>query len=65
MGEELSLVDSAGLACDSLDLLNLASAVAEAVQMHRAGVEDYLLARRTIGDWVDIVGASWNAFRKS
>ncbi|CAN5793480.1 hypothetical protein BH11PSE1_BH11PSE1_27000 [soil metagenome] len=30
--------------------------------MHRAGVEDYLLARRTIGDWVDIVGASLERF---
>ncbi|WP_310542057.1 AMP-binding protein [Phenylobacterium sp.] len=58
----LGLVDSTGLACDSLELLNLASAVAEAVQMHRAGVEDYLLARRTIGDWVDIVAAGLERF---
>ena len=58
----LGLVDPTGLACDSLELLNLASAVAEAVQMHRSGVEDYLLARRTIGDWVDIVAAGLDRF---
>lgn len=59
---ELSLVESTGLACDSLELVNLVSAVVEAVQMHRSGIEDYLLARRTLGDWVAIVGASLEHF---
>lgn len=50
------------LACDSLELMNLATAMAEALEMHRAGVEDYLLARRTLSDWADIAGASLERF---
>jgi 4-coumarate--CoA ligase (photoactive yellow protein activation family) len=59
---EMNLVDAGsgtiGLGCDSLELLNLATALAEATHMHRSGVEDYLLARRTLGDWAAIVAAS-------
>jgi long-chain acyl-CoA synthetase len=51
-----------GLDCDSLEMLSLAAAVAEATHMHRSGVEDYLLARRTIGDWVAIVATSLEHF---
>lgn len=45
------------LAVDSLELLHVAGALAAALQMHHSGVEDYLLARRTLGDWVDIAEA--------
>lgn len=45
------------IACDSLELLNLATTLAEAVDLYRAGVEDYLLARRTLAQWVDIAAA--------
>ena len=55
-------LDHTGLDCDSLELMALATAVAEATHMHRSGVEDYLLARRTFGDWVAVVGASLGRF---
>lgn len=45
------------IACDSLELMSLATALAEAVDLYRAGVEDYLLARRTLAQWVEIVAA--------
>ncbi len=45
------------LGVDSLELLQLAGALAEALQMARSGVEDYLLARRTLAGWLDIAGA--------
>lgn len=46
-----------GLGADSLELLNLATALAEFIQLHRAGIEDALLARRTLGDWVNLAEA--------
>jgi len=46
------------LGVDSLELLQLAGALAEALQMQRSGVEDYLLARRTLDDWLDIATAA-------
>ncbi|MEJ5992742.1 AMP-binding protein [Ramlibacter sp. PS3R-8] len=39
---------------DSLELMTLATALAESVHLHESGIEDYLLARRTLGEWVDI-----------
>lgn len=45
------------LGVDSLELLHVAGALAAALQLHHSGVEDYLLARRTLGDWVDIAEA--------
>lgn len=51
----LSLQDDLGV--DSLELLQLAGALTEALQLQHSGVEDYLLARRTLGDWLDIAGA--------
>lgn len=56
-----SLTDG-NLACDSLELLNLATALAEALEMHRSGLEDYLLARRTLADWGEAAGASLERF---
>lgn len=55
-------LDHGGLDGDSLELLALATAVAEATHMHRSGVEDYLLAHRTLGDWAAIVATSLEHF---
>ena len=51
--DHLRLDDDLG--CDSLELVTLATALAEAVHLHESGIEDYLLARRTLGDWIAIV----------
>lgn len=45
------------LGVDSLELITAATALAEALHLHASGIEDYLLARRTLGDWVDIARA--------
>lgn len=47
----------ADLGVDSLELMTAAAALAEALHLHASGIEDYLLARRTLGDWVDIARA--------
>jgi 4-coumarate--CoA ligase (photoactive yellow protein activation family) len=52
----LSLTEG-DLACDSLELLELAARFAQALHLHRSGIEDALLARRTVGDWVAIAQA--------
>lgn len=52
----LSLEQDLGV--DSLELLQLAGTLAEALQMQRSGIEDYLLARRTLDGWLDIATAS-------
>ena len=44
----------ADLGVDSLELMTLATALAEAVHLGESGIEDYLLARRTLGEWMDI-----------
>jgi 4-coumarate--CoA ligase (photoactive yellow protein activation family) len=52
------------LGVDSLELLQLAGSLTEALQMQRSGIEDYLLARRTLAGWLDIATASlqhWDA----
>jgi long-chain acyl-CoA synthetase len=58
--DALSLTDDLGV--DSLELLALATAVAEALHLHESGVEDYLLARRRLGDWVDIAETGLDYF---
>jgi long-chain acyl-CoA synthetase len=45
------------LGVDSLELLGLGTALNEALQLHASGVEDYLLTRRTLGDWLEICTA--------
>ena len=47
------------LGIDSLELLHLASAVNEQFHLHETAVGDYLLRHRTIGDWAEVVRASW------
>lgn len=56
----LHLVDDLG--ADSLELLSIATALAESLHMHESGLEDYLLARVTIGEWVGIAQASLQHF---
>lgn len=46
------------LALDSLEFMHVGGALSAALQMHHSGVEDYLLARRTLGDWVDIAAVA-------
>lgn len=50
--EELDF--SADLGVDSLERMVLATALAQSLQLHESGIEDYLLARRCLGDWMDI-----------
>lgn len=59
-GEDLRL--DADLGVDSLELLALAGALAEALQLHVSGIEDYLLAKRSLGEWVDIAQAGLECF---
>ncbi|MEN0087530.1 MAG: AMP-binding protein [Pseudomonadota bacterium] len=46
---------SDGLGFDSLGLLQVAGRTNQFFEMHKVGIEDYLLARPTIGAWVDLV----------
>lgn len=46
------------LGADSLELMQLATALAESLHMHEAGIEDYLLTRCRISDWCDIAADS-------
>ena len=50
------------LGADSLELMTLATALAEAVHLHESGIEDYLLARRTLGEWIDIMATGLARF---
>lgn len=50
--EDLDLV--ADLGCDSLELLQLGAAISEALHLHVCGIEDYLLATRKFGEWIDV-----------
>ena len=52
----------AELGVDSLEAVDLATALAHALHLHRAGIEDALLARRTLGAWVDVAQAGLHAF---
>lgn len=45
------------LGADSLELLQLATAFAGAIHLHETGIEDHLLARPTLGDWVLVAQA--------
>ena len=53
--DDLDLVQDLGV--DSLELLGLATALAEALHLHESGLEDWLLARRRLGEWVEIAEA--------
>lgn len=49
------------LDCDSLERLWLAGAVNEMFHIHETGIEDYLVVRPSLGEWLDILEASWGA----
>ena len=44
-------IDADGLGADSLELIELSGALAEALGLGRSGLADVLLGRRTLGDW--------------
>ena len=41
---------------------SLAAALAESIHLHRAGIEDALLARRCVGQWVDVAQSGLEQF---
>ncbi|OYQ34494.1 hypothetical protein CHU95_10735 [Niveispirillum lacus] len=51
-----------GLGMDSLELVSIATSLTEVLHLHRSGIEDYLLARRRFGDWVQIVAKGLSIF---
>ncbi|WP_207224878.1 4-coumarate--CoA ligase [Sphaerotilus mobilis] len=51
-----------GLGLDSLERLSVATALSEALHLHESGVEDLLLAREHVGDWVDLAASGLAAF---
>lgn len=57
-----SLALDRGLGADSLEVMALAAALAEAIQLERSGIEDALLARRTLGAWLDVASAGLGLF---
>lgn len=59
--DDLSLIGG-GVGADSLEMLTLASALAEAIHLHESGIEDYLLVRRTFGEWVTVAAAGLDRF---
>lgn len=50
------------LGADSLELLSLATALTEVIHLHESGIEDYLLVRRTVADWVDSAAQGLSVF---
>ncbi|WP_143269419.1 AMP-binding protein [Mangrovitalea sediminis] len=46
---------SSSLDLDSLELVTVATAVNTLFQLHHSGLEDYLLRRRQLGQWVELV----------
>lgn len=57
--EELHL-GTKGLSLDSMELLTAAGVVNEFFHLHESGVEDYLLRRRRLGDWAEVVEHALN-----
>jgi 4-coumarate--CoA ligase (photoactive yellow protein activation family) len=53
-------VDEDGVGLDSLMRLSAARRVADYFGLRDVGYEDYLLMRRTLGEWAEIVELSWN-----
>lgn len=51
-------IDEDGIGVDSLGRLDLIARVNEFFHMYEVGSEDYLVVRRTLGDWVEIVEAT-------
>ncbi len=55
-------LDGDGLGLDSLEMLAVASALNETLHLHESGIEDLLLARRTVGDWVTLAAEGLEHF---
>lgn len=53
------------LGIDSLELVSIASALNEALHLHEAGVEDRLLMRPTIGEWVATAAEGLECFSET
>ncbi len=51
-------LDESGLGLDSLERLACASAANAFFHLHETGIEDYLLARRQLGGWAEVVRAA-------
>jgi 4-coumarate--CoA ligase len=51
-------LDESGLGLDSLERLACAAAVNAFFHLHETGIEDYLLARRQLGGWAEVVRAA-------
>ena len=60
--EDLRFEEDLGV--DSLELMVLATALAQALHLHESGIEDSLLARRSLGDWVDIAQQGLERFNE-
>ena len=58
--EHLALDQDLGV--DSLERMALATALAQCLHLHESGIEDYLLARRTLGEWAEIAEAGLSQF---
>lgn len=58
--EDLRLDEDLGV--DSLERVALATALSEALHLHESGIEDYLLARHGLGDWVDVAATGLERF---
>lgn len=52
---EATAIDEEGVGVDSLDRLSLVGRVNEFFHLHEVGSEDYLVIRRTLGEWVEVV----------
>jgi long-chain acyl-CoA synthetase len=51
-------LDEDGLGLDSLERLNASAALNQFFHLHEYGAEDYLLAMKSVGEWVDLVAQS-------
>jgi 4-coumarate--CoA ligase (photoactive yellow protein activation family) len=50
------------LGADSLERIHLATALAEAIHLYRSGIDDALLGHATLGEWIEVVARSLDAF---
>lgn len=59
--DDAALIDL-DFGADSLELMRLATSLSKAIHLHESGIEDYLLARRSFGQWTDIAAAGLDRF---
>ena len=55
-------LDEGGFGLDSLERLQLAAIVSEALHLHESGIETHLLTRSTLGEWCDVAAESLRSF---